>query len=78
MSIPLESGIQGPSHIHIAEATLRSRCFGKVGIPLQSKQGNELSSRDDMGSMELSSSCYAEIGVTLDLSRVSQGISGVA
>ena len=31
-----------------------------------------------MGCMELSSSCYAEIGVPIDLSRVSQGISEVA
>ena len=78
MSIPLESGIQGPSHIHIAEATLRLRCFWKVGIPLQSKPGNELSSRDNMGCMELSSMCCAELGVPLDLGWGSQGIPGVA
>ena len=31
-----------------------------------------------MGCMELSSSSCAEIGVPIDLSRVSEGISGVA
>ena len=40
--------------------------------------GNPLSSRDDMASMELSSSSCAEIGVPLDLRRVSQGISVVS
>ena len=74
----LSQQTHGPSHIHIAEGILLLRYLWKVGIPLQSKPENQLSSRDDMGSMELSSSCYAEIGVTLDLSRVSQGISGVA
>ena len=34
--------------------------------------------RDDMASMELSSSSCAEIGVPLNLRRVSKGISGVA
>ena len=40
--------------------------------------GNQLFSPDDMGCMELSSSSCAEIGVPIDLRRVSQGISGVA
>ena len=40
--------------------------------------GNQLSSRDDMGCMELSSSSCAEVDVPIDLRRVSQGISGVA
>ena len=35
-----------------------------------------LSSGDDMASMELTSSSCTEIGVPLDLRRVSQGISG--
>ena len=69
---------QGPSHIPIAEGSLLFRCFWKVGIPLQSKPGNQLSSRDDLGCKELSSSSYAEPGFHLDLGRVSQGISGVA
>ena len=37
-----------------------------------------LSSRDDMGCMELSSSSCAEIGVPINLRRVSQGVSVVA
>ena len=36
------------------------------------------SPRDDMECMELSSSSEAEIGVPIDLRRVSEGISGVA
>ena len=35
---------QGPSHIPIAERSLLMRCFWKVGIPLESKLGNQLSS----------------------------------
>ena len=66
---------QGPSHIPIAEGSLLLRCLWKVGLPLQSNPGNQLSSRDVMGFTELSSSCCAEIGVPLDLRRVSQGIS---
>ena len=54
------------------------RCLCKVCLLLQSKTGNQLSSQDDMGCTELSSSCCAEIGVGLDLKLVSQGISGVA
>ena len=70
--------IQGSSHIPIAEGSLLLRCLSKVGIPLQSKPGNQLSSQDDLGCMEVSSSCCAEIGVPQDLRQVSQGISGVA
>ena len=47
---PLRQQIQGPSHIPIAEGSLLLRCLWKVGIPLQSKTGNQLSSRDDIGS----------------------------
>ena len=74
----LRQQTQGPSPIPIAEERLLLRCLWNVGIPLQSKPGNQLSSQDDMGCMELSSSCCAEIGVPLDLGRGSQGISGVA
>ena len=77
-SFHLRQQTQGPYHIPIAEGSLLLRCLWKVGLPLQSKPGNQLSSRDDMGSMELSSSCCAEIGVPLDLRRLSQGMSGVA
>ena len=69
---------QGPSHIPIAEGSLLLSCLWKVGTHLQSKSGNQLSSRDDMGFMELSSSYCAELGVPLDLGRGSQGVSGVA
>ena len=74
----LRQEIQGPSHMPIAEGSLLLRCLWKVGIPLQSKPWNQLSSQDDLGCMELSSSYSAEIGVPLALRRVSQGISGVA
>ena len=70
--------IQGPSHIPIAEGSLLLRFLWKVGITLQSKPGKQLASRDSLVCMELSWSCCAEIGVPLDLSRMSQGISGVS
>ena len=44
---------QGPSHIPIAERRFLLRCLWKVGIPLESKPGNQLSSRVDLGYMEL-------------------------
>ena len=75
---PLRQQTQGPSHIPIGERSLRLRCLWKVGIPLELKPGNQLSSRHDFGKMELFLSCSAELGVPLDLSRCSQGISGVA
>ena len=74
----LRQQTQVPSHIPIAEGNLLLRCLWKVGICLQSKPGNHLSSRDDLGFLELFSSCSAVVGVPLDLRRVSQGISGVA
>ena len=69
---------QGPSHIPIAEGSLPLKCLWKVCIPLQSKPGNQVSSQDDLGCMDLSSICCAEIGAPLDLREVSQGISGIA
>ena len=74
----LRQQTQGPSHIPTAEGSLLLRCLWKVGIPLQSKPGNQLSSQDYLGCMELPLSCCAEIGIPLDLRRVSQGISEVA
>ena len=74
----LKQQTQGPSDIPIAEESLLLRCLWKIGLPLQWKPGNQLSSRDDMGCMDLSLSCCAEIGVPLYLRRVSQVISGVA
>ena len=70
--------IQGPCHIPIAEGRLLLRCFWGGALPLLQNPGTELSSRDDMVCMELSSSSCAEICVPIDLRRVSQGISGVS
>ena len=39
------------------------------------KDGNQLSSWDDMGCMELSSSCCTDINIHINMRRVSQGIS---
>ena len=73
----LRQKTQGPSHTPIAEGKLRLRCLWKVGSPLKSKTGNQLSSWDDMGFMELSSSCCTEINIHIDLRRLSQRISVV-
>ena len=62
----LRQETQGPSNIPIAEGKLHLRCWWKVGSNLQSKTGNQLSPWDDMGYMELSSSCCAEIGVPIN------------
>ena len=55
-SFQLRQKTQGSSHIPIAEGKLHLRCLWKVGSPLQSKTGNQLSSWNDMGRMELYSS----------------------
>ena len=73
----LSQQTQGPSNIPIAERSLHLRWLWKVGIPLESKPRNLLSSGDDWGYRELSSSCCAELGVHLDLGRCSPGISVV-
>ena len=75
---PLRQKTQDPSHIPIAEGILLLICLWKVSITLHLKPGNQLSCQDDLGGMELSSSCCAKIGVPLYLTGVSQGISGVA
>ena len=74
----LRQKTQGPSHIHTAEGKLLLRCLWKVGSPIQSKTGNQLSSWGDMGCMELSSSCCTENYIHIDLRLVSQGISVVS
>ena len=71
----LRQETQGPSHIPIAEGKLHLSCWWKVGSNLQSKTGNQLPSGNDMGCMELSSSCCTDINIHIDLRRVSQGIS---
>ena len=63
----LRQQTQGPSHIPIGERSLLLRCLWKVGIPLESKPGNQLSSRDDLGYTELFSSFCADLGVHLDM-----------
>ena len=73
----LKQKTQGPSHIHIAKGKLLLRCLWKDGLPLQSKTGNQLSPPDDMGCPDLSSCCFTEIDVPIDLRWVSQGISGL-
>ena len=76
--LPLRQQTQGPSHKPIAEGRLLLRCLWNVGLPVQYNPWNQLSFRDDMGCMDLSSSSWAEIGVPIHLRRVSQGISVVA
>ena len=71
----LRQKTQGPSHIPIAEGKPHLRCLWKVCSNLQSKTGNQLSSWDDMGCMELSSSCCTGINIHIDLRWVSHGIS---
>ena len=73
----LRQNTQGPSHIATAEGKLLLRCWWKVGSPLQSNTGNQISSWDVMGCMELSSSCCTEINIHIDLRLLSQGISVV-
>ena len=74
----LRQKTQGPSHIPTAAGKLLLRCLWKAGTPLQSKTGNPLSSCDDMGCMELSSSCCTEIDIHIDLRLGSHLISVVA
>ena len=73
----LRQKTQGPSHITTAEGKLLLRSLWKAGTPLQSKTGNQLSSLDDMGCMELSLSCCTEINILTDLRLLSQAISVV-
>ena len=67
---------QGPSHIHIPKGKLL-RFLWKDGLPLQSKTGNQLSSPDNMGCPDLSSWCFTENDVPIDLRWVSPGSSGL-
>ena len=67
----------GPSHIHIPKGKLLLRCLWIDGLPLQSKTGNQLSSPDDIVCPGLSSCCFTEIYIPIDLRWVTQGISGL-
>ena len=74
----LRKQTQGPSHVPIAVGRLLLWCLGKVGLPLQSKPKNQFSSQDDIVCTELSLIFCVEVDDSLDLTRVSQGISRVA
>ena len=74
----LRQKTQGPSHIPTAEGKLLLSWLWIAGTPLQSKTGNQLSSRVDMGCMELSLNCCTEINIHIDLRLVSQLISVVS
>ena len=54
---------------------LHLRCWWKVGSNLQSKTGNQLSSWNDMGCMELFLNCCTDINIHINLRWVSQGMS---
>ena len=58
---------KGASHIYILMRKLLLTCLWKNGLPLQSKTGNQLSAPDDMGCPGLSSCCFTEIDVPIDL-----------
>ena len=73
----LKHKTQGPSQIYIPKGKLLLMCLWKHGLLLQSKPGNQLSSSDDMGCPGLSSCCFTEIDVPINLRCVSQGISGL-
>ena len=53
VSITIEAANSGSLTHTFAEGSLLLRCFLKVGIRFQSKPGNKLSSRDDIGCMVL-------------------------
>ena len=69
---------QGRCQIPTAEGKLLLTCVWKVGSPLQSKTENQFSSWENIGCIELSSSCCTEINIHIDLRLVSQGISVVS
>ena len=73
----LKQKTHGASHIYIPSGKPLLRCLWKVGLSLQSKTENQLSSPDDMGCTDHSSNFFTEIDVPLDLRWVSQGISGL-
>ena len=74
----LRQQTKGPSHIPIAEGRILLKCLWKVSIHLQYNLENQLSSPEDMGCMEISSSSCAEFCVPIDLRRMSQAIYLVA
>ena len=63
----LKHKMQGPSHIHIPKGKLLLRCLWKDGLPLLSKTGNQLSFPEDIGCPDISSCCFTEIDLPIDL-----------
>ena len=63
----LRQQTQGLTHIPIDKSSFLLWCLWKVGIPVVSKSDSQLSFREALGYMELSSSCCAEFGVPLDI-----------
>ena len=70
----LKHKTQGPTHIHIPKGKLLLRCLWKDGLPLQSKTGNQLTSPDDIVCPGLSSCCFTEIDVIIDLRWLSRNL----
>ena len=73
----LKDKTKGPAHKHIPKGKLLLTCLRKDGLPLQSKTGSQLSSPDVMGCPVLSSCCFTESDIPVDLRWLSQGISGL-
>ena len=65
--MPLWQESLGSSHVAIGETGLLVRCKGKVGIHLESKQGNWLSSRGEVGNTKLFSRCGGKLVFPLGL-----------
>ena len=77
VSFRLKHKTQVPSHIHIPKGNLLLRCLWKDGLPFHFNTGNQLSFPDHMVCPDLSSICFTEIEVPIDLRWVFQGISGL-
>ena len=73
---PLKHKTQGPSHIHIPKGKLLLSCLTRDALHFQSKTGKQLSTPYYMGCPAVSSCCFTEIDVPIDLKWVFKGISG--
>ena len=78
VSIPLDAANSGNLLHNFADRSLLLRSLCKVGISLESKPGNQLSTRDDLWYTEPSSNSFAKLDVPLDLGLCCRGTSGVA
>ena len=74
MPIPVEAANSGSVSHTYCRGKPPLELLMESWLALQSKPGNQPSSRDNMGCTELSLSCCAEIGVPLDLRRVSRNL----